>query len=409
MRFTDRGIAALRPKNDRYEVWEDGRTGLGMRVGKSGKRSWVYMFRYGGKARRMTLGNYPRMTLADARVMHSNARKTLEKGEDPGVIQVAHNQAERSEKTITDLIEEYLERHAKHKRSGDEDKRMLRREVEPSWGKRLAKAITRRNVIELLDKIADRGTPVLRNRVLSVVQKMFAVGMDRAIIEMTPCVHIARLPEKPRERVLSTKEIKALWDGFDNPRLKMTPAASLVLKFLLATGQRRGEVAGARRDEFDDGIWEIPASRAKSNRTHRIPLSPLAQRLLAEIDEMRQAQAGDEEQPSPWLFPSTHSGRSITPSSVSRALHTNLENMGLHGITPHDFRRSASTIMAELGISQFIIGRILNHSDQTTTGRVYNKYEYMDEKQFALDTWAARIEKIISGESAEDKTIVLRT
>lgn len=258
----------------------------------------------------------------------------------------------------------------------------------------------------MLDKIADRGALVLRNRVQSVIQKMFAVGVDRAIVDMSPCVNIARLPEKPRERVLTDEEIQTLWRGLDNPGLGMATVTRLALKFLFATGQRRGEVTGARRDEIDDGIWEIPAARAKSNRPHRIPLSPLAKRLLEEIDENCRVQVDDDEELSEWIFPSPRAGRPITAPAVSRALQTNLGDMELQGFTPHDFRRTASTVMAELGISQFIIGRVLNYSDGTTTGRVYNKYEYMDEKQFALDAWAARLEEMISGESVPDETVV---
>ena len=96
MRFTDRSIKALRPKAERYEVWEDGRTGLGVRVSPAGRRSWIYMYRYNGKARRMTLGTYPGMGLASARVKHAQAKEALERGNDPGAAHVKGVQVERA-------------------------------------------------------------------------------------------------------------------------------------------------------------------------------------------------------------------------------------------------------------------------------------------------------------------------
>ncbi len=88
MRFTDKGIAALKPKAAHYEVWEDGRTGLGIRVSPKGRKSWNYMYRFNGKARRMTLGTYPTLTLANAHVKHAQAKEALERGNDPGALHV---------------------------------------------------------------------------------------------------------------------------------------------------------------------------------------------------------------------------------------------------------------------------------------------------------------------------------
>ncbi len=88
MRLTDRSIKALKPKAERHEVWEDGRTGLGVRVSPAGRRSWIYMYRFEGRPRRMTLGTYPALSLANARVKHAQAKERLEKGEDPGALHV---------------------------------------------------------------------------------------------------------------------------------------------------------------------------------------------------------------------------------------------------------------------------------------------------------------------------------
>ncbi len=108
MRLTDRSVKALRPKVERYEVWEDGRTGLGVRVSPAGRKSWVYMYLFDEKARRMTLGTYPALSLANAHVKHARAKEMLEKDKDPGALNVEKRRAERQAETVADLAAEYL-------------------------------------------------------------------------------------------------------------------------------------------------------------------------------------------------------------------------------------------------------------------------------------------------------------
>ncbi len=187
MRLTDGGIAALKPKPERYEMWEDGRTGLGVRVSPKGRKSWVYMYRFDGKARRMGFGTYPTVGLASARVKHSKAKELLEKGTDPGAQQIERKQAERQAETVNDLAEEYLEKWARpRKRSAAEDERILNKDVLPVWGKRKARDIRRRDVILLLDEIVERGSPIQANRTLAVVRKMFNFALRRDILDTTP-------------------------------------------------------------------------------------------------------------------------------------------------------------------------------------------------------------------------------
>ena len=106
MKFTSRTIEALKPKPERYEAWEDNGKGFGLRVAPSGRKSWLYMYRYSGKARRRTLGILSTMGLADAHEAHAKARKLLEKGIDPGEKQVEANQEARSALTISELVDE---------------------------------------------------------------------------------------------------------------------------------------------------------------------------------------------------------------------------------------------------------------------------------------------------------------
>ena len=205
MRLTDRGIAALKAKAKRHEVWEDGRTGLGVRVSTVGRKSWVYMYRFNGKPRRMTLGTYPTISLASVRVKHANAKELLAKGTDPGALHIEKRRAERQAETVQNLADEYLEKWARpRKKSAAEDERILRKDVLPAWGTRKAKSITRRDVILLLDTIVERGAPIAANRTLGVIRRVFNFAISRDLLDTTP-VAMVKPPakENQRERVLS--------------------------------------------------------------------------------------------------------------------------------------------------------------------------------------------------------------
>jgi integrase len=430
VRFTDRSIQALKPKVERYDIWEDGRTGLGLRVSPKGRKSWIFFYRYDRKARRMTLGTYPAVTLADVRMAWGTAKKELELGNDPGAAKVTNNKADREAETISDLIAVYMERHGSKKRTGAEDERVLRREIEPLWGRKKVGSITRKGVIAALDRVEDRGTPVMRNRLLSAIQGLFGVALDRGIIEFLPTVRIRRLPETPRDRKLEPDEIKAVWHGLGSAEIDMSPVVRLALKFALVTGQRRAMIAGTLRSEIDEaavhkndegddrGVWTIPAERVKATREtarrpHIVPLSSLALELLAEIDELRAKLAAPTKtravpRPiSPYLFPSPRPERPINAEAMTRAFRNNLGKLGLVNATPHDFRRVVDTNLGDLGISRFDRDRVLGHVDRSTGGRHYDLYDYYREKRIALRAWSTRLEEIVNGTTPAENVVKL--
>ena len=415
MRFTDKGIAALKPKSERYEVWEDGRTGLGVRVSPKGRRSFVHMYRFDGKARRMTLGTYPGVGLASARVKHANAKELLAKGTDPGAQQIERKRTERQAETVNDLAEEYLEKWARpRKRSAGEDERILRKDVLPLWGKRKAKDIRRRDVILLLDGIVERGAPIAANRTLGVIRRMFNFAVARDLLDATPVAMVkAPAKENQRDRVLSTDEIRTLWNGLDDAA--MSPAIKLVLKLQLVTAQRKGEVIGASLSEFDleEKAWIIPAERAKNGIAHKVPLSPMALGLIEEAKALASE--------SGWLFPSPRGDGHIAPRAVNHALwracmppekrpkaarFSQTPAIGLTNIVPHDLRRTAASGMTALGINRLVVSKILNHVENSVTA-IYDRHGYDAEKRHALEAWAAHLEGILSGKPKADNVVLM--
>ena len=403
MPFTDRQIAALKPKPARYEKMEPGRTGLGMRVTPSGGKTWAYRYRFDGEQRRMVFGTYPKMGVAKAHVALADARQKLRAGIDPGAVVAEERKAERTAETMADLVAEYVLRHAKvnmKPSTAVEDERLLTREIIPHLGRRKAKDVSRRELIVVLDGIEDRGAPVVRNRVAGVLSRLFRFGLDRGIIDASPAAGIRRLDEgKGRERFLSMEEIRSLWHGLDE--ISATLAVRDAIKFTLITGQRRGEVAGAARSEIDDaeGLWRLPGERAKNGRENLIPLPPFIMALVKEIDRHRVTALPAGSTLSPYLFPARMiAAKPVEPNALTAVLNRNRGKLGIGDATIHDLRRSFATWNSETGVAPEILSALLNHTPKTLTGRVYDRAENIEPRRRAMERWCDWLQFVIAGE-----------
>lgn len=390
--FTDRLLRSLQPRKKRYDVTDMRRTGLQLRVYPSGKKSFQYRYHFGGQARRLTIGPYPQLTLAEAAMAHGEAERMLARGIDPGREKAAQQAAERNEGTVAELAEEFLSRYVeRHRKRPSPVRKMLESNVLPYWGKRKAKDITARDFALLSDRIVDRGSPIMANRVASTVSQMFKFGVVRGLLPSSPCVALYRPggKETPRERRLTEDEIRQFWERLDTA--EMAPASRVGLRLLLATGQRRGELAGAKWSDFDTEarIWRIPAANSKNGKAHEVPLSDLALSLLENLCVL----TGQSE----WLFPSpTRVGQSIVDRSLSRAVRNNEDHFGLAHFTPHDLRRTCASMMSMLGVPRLHVGKVLNHTDDSITA-VYDRHDYAHEKRAALTRWADYLDDILAG------------
>ncbi len=378
----------LKPKPERYEVWE-GR-GFGIRVSTSGIKSWVCMYRIDGKAKRITFGNYPKMSVAEAHAAFGKALADLDKGIDPGATMVNSNKENRLASTVEELAKEYLEKWAKpRKRSWEEDERMLIKDVIPYLGKRKAKDINRRDIVVLLDKILERGSPIATNRTLAVTRRMFNFAVERDIISATPCYGFkAPTKENRRDRVLSSDEIHYFWQGLNDA--SMSELSRLALKFQLVTAQRKGEIVSSEWEEFDlvSSWWTIPAHKAKNNSLHRVPLSELALELLQQI----KTESGN----SRWLFPAPNSDKHVTPESIDHAIRRSMGAFkNIKHFTPHDLRRTAASHMTASGISRLVVSKLLNHVENSVTA-IYDRHGYDKEKKQAIEIWGEKLRDIVS-------------
>lgn len=390
LRLTDkslRGLTTERP--DFEEFWDEGFGGasFGVRVsGTTGERRFVLIYRADGKRRRMTLGRYPDVSLAEARGKARSIVGQVAGGADP----VLERKRYEAGDTFRDLWGLFVREEERKLRAATftEYARQYEVDLEPLWGDLKVAEIKRADVRALLSGIAnDREAPVASDRVRSLIHRLFNFALAWDMVEANPCAGLPRRTEpRRRERVLSADEIRAVWGALEP---EQEPIASLY-RLLLIMGQRSGETRQARWDEIEPGsprVWTIPPEKAKNGRMHRLPLPPLAEAVLRDLEPLTGFQD----------FVFYHSRGDGPIANLGAATNRLRKRVGFHFV-PHDLRRTVGTHLAEIGTDRLTIAKVLNHksADNTVTA-IYDRYRREPEVEAALMRWSDRLEEILRG------------
>lgn len=450
MTFTDILIRNLKPEDAEYTKREKG--GFGVRVLPTGRKVFFFLYRVDGQRKFLNLGAYRTrenpdgITLADARTeyeLQSARVKALKAGRVEGVDPVEikkqakdTRQEHAKAQTVSDLITEYITKHAKPtKKSWKDDERILRKDALAAWGTRKAKDIKKRDVVLLLESIVERGAPGSANNNFKIIRKMFRFAVQRDILEHSPCDGVVMpAPLKRGDRVLSESEIKTLWGKLDT--CHASDEIRRAIKLILTTGQRPGEVLGMHSCEIDESgrWWTIPVERSKNKKAHRVYMTDTALDLIGPLEVMDK-KAG-EMKPKGFIFLSTcPKGKVLTDTgeevrkvqpmwrqAAAKVINRNLafpvlvkgkpvfdakgvpvtENLlGIADFTPHDLRRTAATFMSQLGCMDEVIDAVLNHTKQGIIA-TYNLNRYDKEKQAALESWERKLISITTGKKADN-------
>jgi integrase len=392
-------VAKAKPGEVRREV-PDG-AGLYLVIQPGGGKSWAYRYRHNGKPKKLTLGTVYAgddepgtaaiglpLTLASARRLAADCAVKVSMGTDPAAAKVNEQRAEaqRSADLIENVVADFLRLHAEKKTraySAYQSAGFFRREVLPKWSGRAVQSIKRREIVELLDAIVERGSPVSANRTLSHLSKFFAWCVGRDIIEVSPCIGVERpTREVARDRVLSDEELALVWRASD----KVDQPFGAIVKMLILTLQRKNEVAKMARGEINGDIWTLPANRAKNYVETDVPLSAAALDVLSKVE----ARGG-------YVF--TVTGEKPYGSFCRGMERLNREICKLNGgkpldhWTPHDLRRTGGTGLQKLGTPVHITEKILNHVNGSFRGivSVYQKHDYASERRAALEAWSRHV------------------
>jgi integrase len=382
VKLTKSAIDALPTPSKDIVYWDSGCPGFGVKVTPKGRKVFIVLYRGAAfRLRKYTIGPYGRVTLHQARAAALKIFAARAEGRDP-VAEKQHARRRLLADGVQDLIELFISEHVSKTRSAHEISRLLRREVIPYWGKRSVHEIGKREIIELVHEVAARGAPSAANKLLKVIKTFFGWCFGRAILEASPAQGLsAPAREKPRDRVLSDDELTAILGAarqIDGPYRG-------IVEFLALTGQRREEVAQLTWDELGlaTQIWTIPASRTKNAKPHIVHLSKQSVAVL-----MRMPKLGA------FVFSVSGAKPFQSFSTAKREIDKLSE---VTGWRLHDLRRTCVSGMARLGVAPHVADKVLNHQSGTISGvaAVYQRHEFLEERQGALDRWSAHVERLL--------------
>jgi integrase len=401
--LTDAKIRALRaPETGQAEYVDAVVPGLRLRVGVSGAKSFVLRKRVAGKYRNITLGRYSeRLPLAEARKRARQILSDVEVKADPVASLPKPQKRTAAGYTVNSLWPSYKKAKT-HLRKAGEIERVFKRHILPEFGDRAADGITRSEITRFIDDIAQR-TPVMARNILSYLSSFYSWALPRLDqLPGNPCRDAGRPPKpKPRERVLSEKEIGALWHVLEGEGAPFGPAIQL----LLLTGQRRNEVFEAELFEFDieRQLWTIPSARAKNGVTHLVPMSPLVLKIVKSLSEHDR---GDKLLPARGNWEVGPSGFSKAMVRIRGDLEKRLGEPVPHW-TLHDLRRTMATGLQRLGIRLEVTEAVLNHLSGARSGivGVYQRHHYFNEKRSALEGWAKEVRRLARSQSSRNRAI----
>lgn len=347
----------------------DGR-GLQLRLTSSGKRTWSLQYRFNCRMLKTTIGEWPAVSVAEARKIADAERLKLAKSLDP--------QAEKKNAKIKGLsFQAAWERFdalyiaEKKPKTAKEYRRSARVDLLPRFKSLALKDVTKSDIVALIDNIRRRA-PVMANRTLSLLSKFYSWCLGKDYVEKNLTLGIPKAKEAERDRVLSIEELRAIYRAAG----KLSRGNELFVKLLLLTGQREGVIARLEQDEVKDNYLEISAERNKSGERIKVRLSSLSKDLLFELGSSK----------GKYVVSTTEGLKPISGFSKLKKKLDAVTGIEEHW-TFHDIRGGMTTYLEENGLDRIYTSRILNHKDTSTTG-IYARPEHRQHIDWVLEQWS---------------------
>ncbi len=396
--------AKLADKKPGTIIWDSVLTGYGMRIGRTRRALIVqHRIRSGGQFKttighaQMTDKDTAGLSAPDARKRAGALIRMCQDGIDP-------REAERRERleavrerrtSFAGVAADWMTEEGCRRKDAREQQRKLDVEILPVIGHIPITELRRFDVKALvLDKAAE--ARVQARHLKGLIHRICNYAIDEELIEHNPATRITVPTNPPRERILTDAELARFWNSLQF--LPIDPQLTRIFKLLLVCGQRRSETTHMKWSELDlaEGRWELPGARTKSGRPHFVPLTRLALGLIGEDD-------GHE-----YVF-HRPDGSPIPVNTVSHAMWRHRKTLGFEAnpVTVHDLRRSFASGLSKLGIERLVISKLLAHAEGGVT-QIYDRWDYWERKQLAMESWAEQLQAIITGEPAPSKVTRLR-
>jgi integrase len=394
--LTHRGIEALRPTVGAYRIPDLRCPGLAVRVAPSGLKTWDVAFRVRGTGtvRRLSLGPFPAISLETARERTTALTNAAKAGRDLLAEEKAAKAAAEARTTVAQLIELYLGRMVRGKlRTANEIELRIKRAL-ALLKDRCADEIRRHDLRKILDAVAERGVLREAEKQRQLMRSLFGWALSQDIIGLDPTAGLSSYGSSPRrDRILSSEEIKLLWDWLEKCGMPLDYVGALKLQ--LSTGARIGESGGICAPEVDQGtwLWTLPAARSKNGRARVTPLVGFAREIVE--NRLKIINQGP-------LF-TTEQGDPLTSNCVASLIVKRRREIPIEHFTSHDLRRTVATSLVDLGFSFDVVATVLGHETGSknvrTLIRHYVRSDQVDRKRIALEAWDSRLRQILRGET----------
>ncbi len=444
--LTSKFIIGLRPATT-MQTYSDVTAGLELYVTPGGAKT--FSFRYtlsDGIRRRLNLGQWPGKTIDSARTDARTHMNSVADGGDPAGEnkRERHSLRTRPVKTLDDLMAALF---TASETTGVRDStlgywRWLNtKHVAPRLGDSRLSDLSKGLISKALREIGSSAGPTTGNRAYGLMRRAFNFGLAEEHLTASPMATMKALfDEGSRTRVLTDDELKALWIVAESTRaqartgatardeLSVSRAMAIALQLCLVTAQRGGEVIGMRASELvlAAKLWTLPRGRTKANREHALPLSDRAIVLIEEASSIAAVRLGRHPMGDDPIFPTPRVGKAardatgaleaapkaVARLSLGRAMARLCEAAKVSGVSAHDLRRTASTIMASerIGVLGEVVARILNHAPPGLgVTAIYNRHGYLPEKRSALTRWAALLMEIVGEQERPSNVAELRS
>lgn len=335
---------------------------FGCRVTAKGARSFILGYRTrAGRERRYTIGQYPDWKTGAARTEAAEWKRRIRNGEDP----LADLEAERAAPTVADLCTRYEAEHLpkKRARAGRDDRQMIARHILPALKHKQVAGVTFSDVDGLHRKLTAAGTPIRANRVAALLSKMFSLAIKWGWRADNPARGIERNQENKRHRYLTGEELGRLTLALAK---HSDQQGANIIRLLLLTGARSGEVMAARWADLDltAGVWTKPGATTKQKTDHRVPLSGPARQMLRDLWENGTVDAE-------FVFDVGGGHR----KDIRRSWERLCEAAEIRGARIHDLRHTYASVLASAGLSLPVIGALLGHTQASTTHRYAHLFD----------------------------------
>ncbi|WP_407491887.1 tyrosine-type recombinase/integrase [Pseudooceanicola sp. MF1-13] len=383
--LTDKYLKSLKPNTERIEVSDTVRRGLRFRLSPMGHATWVYEKRVkGGPKRKHTLGEYPLVSIKDARRISAEIQVEADAGIDRVAIKeqekLANEENRHNTKTVRHLFSDFYDLHVKNLRTAEDNMKVLW----DNFGQHAdtpCSQVTNLMLQDAIDKKA-RTAPYQANRLKAALSKLAKFARQRGYFGPDVGRDLAKaIKEQPRERELSLDEVRRIYCA----TFALGDTFGAALRLLLLTAQRRSEIAKLQWSEvnFEGRYLNLGAARTKNGEGH---ITHLCDASMAEIADMR-ALADEDAQ---YVFTTTGyspiSGFTKTKNKLNEVLENSIKDWRFH-----DFRTAFATTMCDLGEDEAVVDRVLNHkasgSAPSPVARIYNRAKKLKERRMLLDRW----------------------